>query len=452
MVDRIFDVSPVGGLSDSELTQRVVGYAAQITVLTARFSELLAEFDERHAWSGEGIASCAQWLSWRVGMSQRAAREHVRVARALRELPLIADAFAGGRLSYSKVRALTRVATPVREQELVNLAVSATATQVEKVVRSIRRSDSHNADGDGIAEAESTGSFQWNDDGTLTVKLHLTSIDGARFLAAAVRGEYERTRAIDDPDLPSESTAGAAAVPRDRADGRRVDLWRHVPSNIAPAVVAVADMVHSGMAMPEFAPGAEIVVNTFVGEAPVTSDPHLQDGPALSDAERDEVECGAAVREVPRRRSGVVVNWGRKRRAPTTALLRIVTARDRGCAHPGCGRTRHLHVHHVQPWSAGGTTDPDNLIVLCSSHHRALHLGVFGITSLGGQRFRFHRSDGSTIERAPTMTPPDGWRPRLHLADDVLAPTGGGRLDLGYATEVLHAVWAWKDEQEPAAA
>ncbi|GAC51363.1 hypothetical protein GOAMI_01_00690 [Gordonia amicalis NBRC 100051 = JCM 11271] len=209
-VSSMFDGADPASLSDEVLEVRVLGYAAQITALTAEFLSLVAELDERESWRGPGIHSLAQWLSWKAGISQRTAHEQVRVAKSLRELPLIREAFGAGRLTYSKVRALTRVATPLREQELVNLALSCTASQVEKAVRAMRQIDrGHNEKGELVAPVESWGRWKWNVDGSLSVSLTLSPLDGARFLAGAVRAEYERARTADDGDLPARESVSA---------------------------------------------------------------------------------------------------------------------------------------------------------------------------------------------------------------------------------------------------
>ncbi|MGU3291322.1 DUF222 domain-containing protein [Williamsia sp. M5A3_1d] len=446
-VELLDEATPVG-LSDAQLTERVVGYASQIAALTARFLDLLREFDTRGVWSGEGIASCAHWLSWRTGLSLRTAQDHLRIAHALDDLPQMHAAFADGRLSYSKVRALTRVATPDREEELVSVALSATAAQVERIVRSIRHID-RAADEADTGRVASSARWGWNDDGTLSVTMRLAPLDGARFLAGVVRSEYERTRTAADPDLPLPDPTETGAI--DGADVPRnapssTDLWRHVPSNIAEAVVAMADTMQTLVAMPAFAPGAEIVIHT---EADTTAESHLDAGPAVTASDVEESACGGSTRQVShkRGRTGVVMRWGRKRRLPTHALLRLVFERDRGCRHPGCGRTRHLHAHHVRFWSEGGTTDPDNLIMLCSTHHRALHHGAFTIRARGGQQFTFHRPDGTLIETAPTTSAPVNWRADPAIAPDAIEPVGGGRLDLGYTLEVLYAAWEWRTGQ-----
>ncbi|KQR97284.1 HNH endonuclease [Williamsia sp. Leaf354] len=444
----LLDSASPDRLSDDELTDRVVGHASQITALTARFLDLLREFDDRGVWTGIGIRSCAHWLSWKTGMSLRTAQDHLRIAHALTDLPRVSEAFADGRLSYSKARAVTRVATPDREEELVNVALSATAAQVERIVRSIAHIDRAENEAD-TGRVESTSRWTWNDDGSLAVTMRLAPLDGARFLAGVVRSEYERTRTAGDPDLhlPDDITGldAAATTP---------DLWRGVPADISAAVITMADTARTVTATPDFAPSAEIVIHTGTDES---VDPHLDAGPAVTTTDVDEAACGGSTREIdhgPRRkgRRGVALTFGRNRRLPTRALLRVVFERDRGCRHPACGRTRHLHAHHVRFWSQGGTTDPDNLILLCSTHHRALHNGDFIIRARGNQEFSFHHPSGTIIDTAPATTAPDGWRPNSSIADDAVEPVGGGTLDLGYTLEVLYGIWEWRNGQQPTAA
>ncbi|VTR10224.1 HNH endonuclease [Gordonia terrae] len=452
-VSSMFDGADPVSLTDEVLEARVLGYAAQITALTADFLELVAELDERESWRGPGIHSLAHWLSWKAGIAPRTAHKHVRVAKAIRELPVIRKAFGEGRLSYSKVRALTRVATPERDQELVNLALSCTASQLDRAVRAMGQIDRNRGVEESKPPVESTGRWKWNADGSLSVSLRLSPLDGARFLAGTVRAEYERTRTCDDPDLPTvgsvprNTESGSESEDSEVVPARRRDLWRQVPSNVAPAVVTMADMVHGGIAMPDVAPGAEILIHAGEG----VEQAHLDDGPALSEEEMAEARCGASTRDVVSRRVPgqpgklALLGVGRRRRAPNKALVRALFVRDRCCQMPGCGRTRHLHAHHVRWWSVGGRTDPDNLILLCGSCHRSLHRGEFSITAHGLQRFTFHGSGGVEIEVAPPTVRPAGWRPDWRVGVEATVPIGGGRMDLGYTTEVLYAVWEWKE-------
>src|SRR3954470_5717974 len=135
------------GVSIEELAAAITAGAVRLAAATAAWLRLVAEFDERGGWHGVGIKSCAHWLAWQCGLGPGAAREHVRVARALRGLPRIEAAFAAGRLTYSKVRAITRVAEPDSEEMVIELAIEATASQVERVVRQWRRADDPGSEG-----------------------------------------------------------------------------------------------------------------------------------------------------------------------------------------------------------------------------------------------------------------------------------------------------------------
>ena len=99
-------------ITDAQLADEILTWSGRIAAGEAELLARIGEFDAREAWGGHGLLSCAHWLSWKTGLSPSAAREKVRVARALRELPQVQDVFAAGRMSYSQVRVITRVATP----------------------------------------------------------------------------------------------------------------------------------------------------------------------------------------------------------------------------------------------------------------------------------------------------------------------------------------------------
>ena len=170
---------------------------AHLDAATARLLDLIREFDARGGWAN-GCRSCAEWLSWRIGLAPGAAREHVRVARALGTLPKIRAALARGEISYSKVRAITRVATPETEDTLLNVARSGTAAHAERIVRGWRWVDRH-------AEQEDTAKRHLHrflrvyddEDGMVVVRGRLTPETGAvlrQALAAARETLYQRRR------------------------------------------------------------------------------------------------------------------------------------------------------------------------------------------------------------------------------------------------------------------
>ena len=132
-----------------ELDEAIASRAARINAITYQFLVLIREFDERAGFLRRSFSSCAEWLHWRCDLSAQAARDRVRVAHALKDLPAISRAFESGALSYSKVRALTRVASAQDEQALLAFALNTTAARVEERVRQLR-----NGDEDSVSDAE----------------------------------------------------------------------------------------------------------------------------------------------------------------------------------------------------------------------------------------------------------------------------------------------------------
>jgi hypothetical protein len=157
--------------------------AAHIQAATARLLALLAGLDRREAWATSGALSCAHWLAFRTGLDLGAAREHVRVARTLTKLPAISAAFGRSELSYSKVRAMTRIARPETEADLVVMAREGTAAQLERLVRAYRRADpvAENAAARAQQEARRLHTH-WADDGMLVIQARLTPEQGAQAL------------------------------------------------------------------------------------------------------------------------------------------------------------------------------------------------------------------------------------------------------------------------------
>src|SRR5688500_14361519 len=132
-------MTTLADLSDDQLADQIVSWSGRIAADEAHLLTLIREFDRREGWAGVGLLSCAHWLTWRTGLGSNAARERVRVARRLDDLPAIAEAFAAGRMSWSQVRAVTRVATPDDGVDWVDLARHASTSQLERIVRGVRR-------------------------------------------------------------------------------------------------------------------------------------------------------------------------------------------------------------------------------------------------------------------------------------------------------------------------
>ncbi|HXV92864.1 MAG TPA: DUF222 domain-containing protein, partial [Pseudonocardia sp.] len=364
-------------LPTAELESELLGLAGHIAAAQCRFLVLLAEYDRREGWAGPGLRSCAHWLSWRAGMSLRTATEHVRVAHALARLPQVRAAFAAGRISYSKVRAITRIAGPERpdsERVLLDLALAGTAGHVERMVRAVRR---QNADPAAVSAARSV-SWRWAEDGSLVLRARLSPAEGAALVAAieARTGPVGREIAHPVPDPPpdwvaagAEQAPGAAA---DRIAARRADALHEL-------VTGAADAAGSGV--PVVARGeARVVVHVEApgGTAAISGGPEV---PAAT-AERLACDAQAQVLLHDRRRNRLYL--GRARRLASPAQIAALTVRDEGrCRFPGCTRTRHLHAHHVRHWLRGGRTDLDNLVLLCTFHHGLVHDRGYRIAATG---------------------------------------------------------------------
>jgi hypothetical protein len=358
-----------GELPVEELARRITSGAVRLAAATAAWLALIAEFDRRGGWGAVGIRSCAHWLAWQCGLSPGAAREHVRVARALTALPATAAAFTAGRLSYAKVRALTRVAEPGTEPALLELAHELTAAQLERVVRAWRRSD---AVDDATVIAKRRFDSWWDQDGMLHVRMCLAAEEGAQFLAG-VDSLAERTARRERAAATragAEQGAGPGddevARARDRSTARRCAAVAQLASAAADADRRAGDP-----------PRREVVVHA---DAAVLADDaaaglaHLEGGPALHPGQVRRMLCEATVvTMLERGREPLAV--GRARRFATRAQRRALHRRDGGCARPGCAETRieRLHAHHLRHWLHGGATDVANMVLLCDADHGLAH-------------------------------------------------------------------------------
>ena len=363
-------------LSDRErLGDEIAELSAHLDAATHRFLTLIRRFDEEGSWADQGALSCAHWLSWRVGLELGAAREHVRVARSLAELPLVDDALRLGRVSYSKVRALTRVATAATEAALLDMAQSSTASQLERICRSYRLAVRKASDERPEDEVER----RWvrereTDAGLVRFEVQLRPEE-----AAVVRRALEvaMSRAWTSADVP----AGTPPASLRRAD----------------AFVAVAEhyLAGPGKADQGTSP-VEVVVHVDAGSDAVGI---LDDGTALARATTERLLCDAAVVEVVEDARGVVLDVGRRRRTISTGLRRALRLRDRGCRFPGC-TNRRVDGHHVVPWARGGPTTLANLCSLCRRHHTFVHEHGFRIQSDSAGGFAFLRPDGTKLDVA----------------------------------------------------
>jgi Domain of unknown function (DUF222)/HNH endonuclease len=393
-------------LMPPELLEReITELAAHIHAATCRFLLLVRELDRREGWAEWGCRSCAHWLSWQCAIGLGAAREHVRVARCLDELPAIRAAFGRGMLSFSQVRAMTRVATPETEEELLEIAEHATAAQLEGLIRRYR----------GVLEVElgdADARYRRryvncsNDDhGSLLIEARLPAEEGALVLAAldaardalrtakdvsaetSLNGEADSTQgATDDEDVSAETPPDARAV-----------------SN-ADALVLMADtLLGAGPVARRGGERHQVVVNvdaeTLAG-AREDGVCELERGGALHPETARRLACDASVVRIMER-DGRPLSVGRKSRSVPPALRRALQSRDRGCRFPGCCERRFVDAHHIEHWAHGGATDLSNLVLLCRHHHRLLHEGGYRIRRTSAAALAFRAPDGRKLPDRP---------------------------------------------------
>jgi HNH endonuclease len=476
------------------LESQICELAGHLAAATCRFLVLLGDFDARQGWADWEMTSCAQWLSWKCQLSSGTAREHVRVARALRDLPVIRAEFAAAHLSYAKVRALTRIATPATEAGLAEIAAPMTANQLERFARA-HRQVSH-AD-DDKARLGRRLAWRFEDDGTLSGTFRLPPAEGAVFLQSlrAAAGYLDpRPRKDDqdpghDHDGAPESGEDLAGVPAGTPDAIAPHASAGTPaardpgtestaepaaagagpgevisSNLADALVVIAEsflaakitaandpeiyqvVVHVGTgALPaDTGPGTETGVPAETPATPGTpghpADParcHLQDGPAISVSTAQMIGCTAALTWLLHDRDGTILNAGRKHRYPTTPQRRAARDRDHGrCRFPGC-EARKTDLHHIQHWANGGPTNLDNLLSLCPYHHKLVHDRGYLIAARPGGVFAFYQPDGTPLPDCPPLPHPDGtigdWHDAEITPDTIIPLWYGERLDLDYA-------------------
>jgi len=362
----------------------------------AAWLDVLAEFDRNQLWALDGQISAPHWLMWRVKMRRSTAFEKLRIAHELRRRPQVAAAFASGDISYSAVRAVTRIDDPGPEVDaaLVSVARESSVFALEKALRYYTLHDEQHRP---LSPLES---------GFDARGLHLSRMFNGKGAAEAVLDDVELeelrvcVEAFLDKSAVDESSRGDSlglTWAQRRADAFMEMVrtaWAHAQDGQAVgadrylihAVAEVKTLEHGAGGLSELADGTPLAASTLA---------------------RLACDCSSVMHSL---QDGEPLNLGRKTKEWSTAQRRAISVRDGGrCRFPGCDRSR-VDIHHMSWWSKGGNTDVANGFLCCARHHGLLHKGFFA-TGDANRELTFHRPDGSALE---TNSPP-GTSPVLRV-------------------------------------
>ncbi|MBK7537390.1 MAG: DUF222 domain-containing protein [Myxococcales bacterium] len=448
--------------------------AEQAVHLDAAMHRLLADlrtFDAAGGWYRQGFGTCAHWLSWRVGWDLGTAREHLRVARALHTLPQVSAALSGGQISYSKTRAITRVATAATEAVLLGYAQHCTASQLETVCRKVgvlgadaasRAARPH--DSERYVAHTTTAS------GMVCVKACLRPDEAALLLQVLQQAAVDCTRepadvSVEVADVSAEAPAPAERAtdvsaetrslptttttrrPYNRADGLMALVHTYARGSSAERspveliVTVPVALLQQTAATTNSATGstdsASNISSTTMALAPVSFTDRGASLPVALTVEADlalspqatrrlACDCGLVVATVAAATAtdAAPLSIGRKTRTIPAALKRALLLRDRTCRFPGCDHRLFLEGHHLQHWADGGETSLPNLALLCSLHHSYVHERGYRITQSATGALAFEDPQGRAVVPLPPRPAPPllGW-PAIHAANAALPLT-----------------------------
>jgi hypothetical protein len=414
------------------LADRIASLAATIDVTTHALLAAIRQFDAEKGWALQGAKSCAHWVSWRIGLGPVAAREWVRVANALGDLPKIDAALGRGEISFTKVRAMTRVANSDNEDLLLDQAKTATGSQLERVCRSlatVQKTIERAEDPDMVDDRREVRRRNKRD-GTVVIEARLMpdeaeAVMQALHMTKARLGRGEAFESRDPEDLPIEDASAETPEPS-LADALVALAERQMAAlEDEAADEAKAENANSGEAnadhndlgdqapTPARAPRRrELLVHlrrSDILDATWTAEIH--DGTFLDGATFQRLACDTGIVVAHTDAQGEPLDVGRRRRTVPPSLMRALLLRDRHCRFPGCNHQAFVEAHHIEHWSEGGETSKDNLLLVCHAHHVALHECGFSVERRDDGHVTFRDPNGRAIPEVPTPPSPQAVEP-----------------------------------------
>ncbi len=360
-----------------------------------------------------GVKSTAHWLNARCGMAMGAAREKVRVARALPDLPKISEYFARGQISYSKVRAISRVATPENETFLLSVALRGTASHLERLTAAYRKLERlHDPERLLKLRRERRLAWHWDEDGMLNISGKLSPEDGALFIKCieSMRDFMYREEGAADSEDSTESVHGV--IQRDiqtAAPARRADaLLRIVESGCQGEPQALSGpervqvVLHVPVATDESGADADPEIPE---DLTIRQQSHLDPGCVVAADTARRLCCDAARVLMVENGKGEPLSVRRLQRTVPWHIRKALLHRDGGCTFPGCTEQRYVDAHHIIHWADGGQTSLQNCTMLCRHHHRLVHEEGFGCERNEDGELVFTDPGGSVLSASFRLDP-----------------------------------------------
>jgi hypothetical protein len=394
--------------SDKDLLEFMDGAHARSCRAQRELLTFVAEAERRELWWTEGARDMAHLLSMRYGISYWKAERWVQAARALRELPKLADAFATGSLGIDKVVELTRFATPETEASLIPWAERVPSGRIrEEGDLAAKRAREETE----MIERDRRLDWWFHDEGRrFSLVADLPAAEGAAVARAIERVAETLPVSPEDHGLAEARRAdalvalatGRGAGTRGAGTGRAGTGGAGFGETERPTVV-----VHVPI-------GSDVPSGSDLRVSGRHSGFAIEGGGVVPPETLARLVCQARVQGVVDNTAGDVVRLGRASREPSDWMIRQLRHRDRGCVFPMCGAKRFTQAHHVRWWSAGGRTDLGNLVLACTTHHKLVHEHGWSLTRRADGTVRWYRPDGRRYRAGPAP-------PRAPATDGQLA-------------------------------
>jgi hypothetical protein len=365
LVERMFEGMDWFQATPDEIDRGFDQFGGLHAASAAELCVLIQAADVRQSWMSDGARSLTDWVAARLRVRPFTARQLVSVARRLSDLPELSERFAAGDLSLDQVDAISRMATPDTEKGLIEEALGLSNALLD---RKARRAHPPTAADERTVFDRRAMYLQWNlDESELNLRANLPGVEG-EIVQKAVEEAASR--------IPSNPETGVFDAYSTRLVDGLVEVCATTGDQTTtspPQITVFADL------------DALVTKTSGVTE--------LGSGALIPNDTARRLACDCVVETVITDGS-VIIGVGRNSRTVPGWLRRLVIHRDGGsCRFHGCDNKQWLQVHHIVHWSKGGTTDLDNLILLCGFHHRFVHEQGWSITTGSGGGFQFRKPD-----------------------------------------------------------